>query len=402
MTAMPPEQQALPTPPRDSLGHGTRGEHADEAFDHALELRLMHEWTAYASKSLSTAWEFWCYQAPLLALEYRYVMDALLAVSALHASRRPPSQWISLEGRMVPIKDPMCNRSNVDRGPTDRWKVNVETLETYNRAASGKAEVQYDSEAKRSLEMLAVSRQYFDRAIDGHRKALTDLTADNIESVYVTSILISFNALFTLSEDDKDPILPSFWLRLASGTRLICNRWQQLVGDRWILSSGVFYGKPDMSDNDELFKREHGKPFEKLLTWAQGDEIMDEEDRDTYEKALSYLGLIYRGIHDGSDHPMATCRRLVAMPSRLPLRFAELVESKQPRAMAILAYALASMKLREDEVLWFRGVAQRQVPRIQQELPPAWRELVKWPMAIARGEIKNMEWNERCNNAWSP
>lgn len=70
-----------------------------EAFDHMLELRLMHEWTAYTSKTFSTTWEFWYYQAPFLALEYRYLLDAMLAIAALHASKQPPAQWNPIEGR---------------------------------------------------------------------------------------------------------------------------------------------------------------------------------------------------------------------------------------------------------------------------------------------------------------
>ena len=67
--------------------------------DHLLELKLMHEWTAYACKTFSTTWEYWYYQAPLLALEYRYLLDAMLAMAALHASKQPPSQWNPIEGR---------------------------------------------------------------------------------------------------------------------------------------------------------------------------------------------------------------------------------------------------------------------------------------------------------------
>ncbi len=81
--------------------------------DHTLELRLMHEWTAYTCKTFSTAWEFWCYRAPNIGLDFRYVLDAMLAMAALHSSRRPPSQWIPSEGR--------SEFSNVDGGTTCPW-----------------------------------------------------------------------------------------------------------------------------------------------------------------------------------------------------------------------------------------------------------------------------------------
>lgn len=85
----------------------------------------------------------------------------------------------------------------------------------------------------RSKEMLAVSRFYFDRAIDGHRRALNDLSIRNVEAVYITSILVSFHAIFVLSESEEDSTLPSLdplqWMRITKGTRFICQRWAELV-----------------------------------------------------------------------------------------------------------------------------------------------------------------------------
>ena len=234
--------------------------------------------------------------------------------------------------------------------------------------------------AKRSHEMLSVSRMYFDRAIDGHRKALANLSVENIEAVYITSIMVSFHALFVLSESEDDSTLPSLdpiqWLRLAKGTRFICVRWAELVGPSWIESSGVFYGRPDMTDTSEIFSREHGKPFVRLLTYAEEFEAMTADDKEVYQRAISYVGLIYKGISEGTDDPMATCRRLVGMPSRNDPRFIELVEAKQPRALTILAHTFACMKLIDDKVPWFRRIAERQVPKIYEQLPVGWRAMM--------------------------
>lgn len=94
---------AAPTPPTDipRNAYTTEHESIDPILDPGLELRLMHEWTAYTCTTFSTAWEFWRYQAPLIALEFRYVLDAMLALAALHASRQVPRQWIPLEGRSM-------------------------------------------------------------------------------------------------------------------------------------------------------------------------------------------------------------------------------------------------------------------------------------------------------------
>ena len=71
-----------------------------------------------------------------------------------------------------------------------------------------------------------------------------------------------------------------------------------------------------MTDAEALFDRENRKPFERLLSWAEEYEAMTAEDRDAYQKSLAYIGMIYKGIVDGTDAYLATCRRLVAMPSR--------------------------------------------------------------------------------------
>ena len=282
--------------------------------------------------------------------------------------------------KVVEIRNPMYNPAHPDRSLTDRWKLpHLGVDQALATKVTNAGNNDYLA-SRRSQEMLNISRMYFDRAIDGHRKALANLSAENIEAIYVTSILVSFHALFVLSESEEDSTLPSLdpiqWLRLAKGTRFICSRWAELVGPSWIQSSGVFYGKPDMSDEAELFDRQHSKPFEKLLTWAEDFEAMTPADKQTYQKVLSYIGLIYKGVSEGTDDPMGTSRRLVGMPSRNDPRFIDLVDAKQPRALTMLAHAFACMKLIDDRVPWFRGIAERQVPKIYEQLPTGWRAMM--------------------------
>ena len=248
--------------------------------------------------------------------------------------------------------------------------------------------------AKRSAGMLEISRMYFDRAIDGYRQALDNLTTENIEATFTTSILVSFNALFALSEGGDDSIVPaldpSFWLRLGRGNYFIIQKWREFAGFGWMAKSGVFYGEPDLSDDEWNFAPEHSKPFENLLTFAENFEVMTDEDRVAYQKTLSYIGVIYKGIVHGTDTPLATSRRLSAMPSKCPGRFIDLVQAKQPRAMVMLAHLFASTKLIEQSEVadWFSGIVEHQVPKIYEQLPLGWRETMRWPMAIARGEVR--------------
>ena len=122
---------------------------------------------------------------------------------------------------MVPVRDPMYNTAHPERDATERSNF----VHEKDRVALADKLTNAGNNAflatKRSWEMLTISRTYFDRAIDGHRKALANLNIENIEAVYLTSILVSFSALFTLSESEEDSTLPSLdprqWLRLARG-----------------------------------------------------------------------------------------------------------------------------------------------------------------------------------------
>ncbi len=96
---------------------------------------------------------------------------------------------------MVPIRNPIYDPSHPEKDLTDRWslrdtsarwnldsddieKINEKLISNRVNNAGNNAYLA----AKRSHEMLTASRMYFDRAIDGHRKALATLSIENIEA----------------------------------------------------------------------------------------------------------------------------------------------------------------------------------------------------------------------------
>lgn len=380
--------------PSGSIHHtaGAASGGLDPSLDPQLEMRLMHEWTAYTCQSFSAAWQFWKYQAPLIALEFRYMLDAMYALAALYASRQPTRQWIPLEARMVEVRTPAGSSSQPEQDRLASWQSKDRSYDELLAKSMTSVGNHAFLASKRSSEMITISRIYFDRAIDGHRKAISDLTMENVEAIYCTSVLVSFVALFTLSENEDDSMLmdvnPIQWLRLARGTNYVVDSWHALVGDGFLSTSGVFYGKPDLTDENRLWDRQNERPFARLLSWAEDFEALTTEDREAYQRTLAYIGAIYKGIIEGTDNSLGTCRRLVAMPSRCPPRFVQLAEAKQPRALVMLAHVFATMKLTDASTIWFRGIAERQVPKIYESLPPGWREMMAWPVAVTRGEIE--------------
>lgn len=101
-THLPRGVQQRPLPPAAESPYypnATQDGPREQVLDPSLELQLMHEWTANTCTSFSTAWKFWCYQAPLIAMQHRYLLDAMFAMAALYASKHPPTRWNPIEGR---------------------------------------------------------------------------------------------------------------------------------------------------------------------------------------------------------------------------------------------------------------------------------------------------------------
>lgn len=187
----------------------------------------MHEWTAYVCETFTTAWEFWKYQVPLIALDCRYLLDSIMCLSAMHLSRQMPKRWLPLEGRMASLsEDSSLANAPGSHLPHDntRWSLPDGVDRTELDGYAPKAEPDYLI-AKRRQDMLQIAQSYFDRAVDGHRAAVLNMTPENAEAVYCASVCISWAALFHLSEESDDPAMPCNdpvqWIRLSRGTRAI-------------------------------------------------------------------------------------------------------------------------------------------------------------------------------------
>lgn len=215
---------------QDNVGaaDGDRATLEPHILDPILELRLMHEWTSQVPQSFSTAWEFWQRQAVLIAFEHRYVLDSLLCLAALHASRRGPQQWLSLEGRMAPT--PASSSTQAAGHANSQEEHQAWTLPSEldgSNIADVRSRLRMDHLAldQQHGEMLRVARVYFDRAVAGQNRALPAIDAESGEACYLASICVSYAALFSLGEDQDDANSwlndPIQWYRIAHGSRVV-------------------------------------------------------------------------------------------------------------------------------------------------------------------------------------
>lgn len=82
--------------------------------------------------------------------------------------------------------DPAHPERDLTERWTARWNLDDDELEKVNQQLISNRVNNAGNNAylaaKRSHEMLTASRIYFDRAIDGHRKALATLSVENIEA----------------------------------------------------------------------------------------------------------------------------------------------------------------------------------------------------------------------------
>lgn len=391
-------QHALATQNASADPYAVGSSNADiYGLDARLEIQLMNHWTHATSSTFSPDAKFWREDVILLASDNRMLLDAMFALTALHLSRQQPKQWISSIDRATSSRELAGVEPNAANGHRNGEKSPDRSVQTID-------DLEYNS--RYSRDMLQHARRYFDRSITGHTTGIHNLNKDNLDAVYHTSILLSLVAIFALGEADDDPTLlrvdPLFWTRLAEGIRYTCETRRQMLGGDASADAHLTFGNDRLQAAEELFQHEQGKPFEALLTFGIDHEPPAPEDRLVYQQTVAYLALIHKSVTEAGDNPLLDCWRLAAMASQLPRRFGEMVEYKAPRALTILAYVFAVMKLAAKDVPWFRGIAERQVPLLDQSVPPAWKELLKWPLEIAVGSSAQAAKPEVVSNSDDP
>ena len=337
------------------------------AGESQLQVRLLHNFTAFTALSLSPATELWQTHAPLLAFEFPFVFDAIMTLSALDLAHDDTRREATFPNKT-------------------------------------------DSDLRHT------SQEYLNKALQGYQNALRQLYSQDVdaklhlrlfEAVYIASAMLSLCTLSQLASWGYDPIEEDhgtevLWVKLVMGTRQIVGQWKQALGRESWLTSKVYtpysdLGSPNMA---ELFDPGNRTLLEPLLKWASHWTVLDAEEKEAYAHTLSYLGLIYNHIWTRSESAQASCHRLRALPACVPRRFGQGVVSQQPLALTVLAYVFATMKLLENEIPWFRGIAERQVFLMQEKLPPRWKKLIQWPIRIASGAIsKDVELYVNCEDS---
>jgi len=295
----------------------------------------MHHFTAITSQTFSDTQEqkmAWQIAIPSIAYDAQYLMDAILAVAALHLRSIQPGD------------------------------------QTLIRASHGY--------------MASALAQYSSLLNSG-------LSAFNAEALFSTSALIAFQASasrrFEDDQGDGTYTLPLAWFHSFQGVKtVVMASWQ------WLRTSDRIYpiinGQPALALNLDPDRTSFFAPLldgmeEQLESMP---EITRVETRQAYEHSVAFLNW---------SHPRPVRNRILGFAATVSRRFVELVDQQDPRALVITACFFALTKA-VDDVWWLQGIAKREVNGICSLLPSSWWPKMEWPLRIANhvGPLDEETW----------
>jgi hypothetical protein len=304
------------------------------AASHTMELKLLHHYTVLTSKTLAdintpATNEAWQIAVPSMAFEAPCLMDAVLAVSALHLRALDPN---------------------------DRSLV---------RASHGY--------------MASALSQYSSCLLSG-------VTASNAEALFVTSTLIAFQAAASrrFQNDDRDNqdgqegyILPLQWFHSFQGVKAVI-----LASWIWLRESErvrpIIQAQPalalDMNPEEPKF---FGLLLEGLNEQLEAiEESRRTDTRQAYEHSVAYLNWAYQKPDRA---------RILGFPAIVSRRFVEMIGEKDPRTLVITSCFFAMTKA-VDDVWWLQGIAKSEISGIVSLLPDEWHSKMDWAIRVAHHE----------------
>lgn len=288
----------------------------------------MHHYTALTAKTLSnvpnqqTAWQV---DIPSLAYDAQYLMDAILAVSALHLRSLVP---------------------------------NDQTLVRASHSYMASALAQYSHLLKEGV------------------------TRCNAEALFSTAALIAFQSSasrrFEGQEDGADSyVLPLAWFHSFQGVKtMVLTSWE------WLRHSDKV--APIINSQQPLTLDLHPDRTQFFAYLLDGlddqiaflDEPLQAETRRSYEHAVSFLNWAHQRPERG---------RILGFAATVTRQFVDLMTEKDPRALVIVACYFAMTKV-VDDVWWLQGVARHEIMGICTLLPQEWWPMMDWPIRIINTE----------------
>lgn len=308
-----------------------------ETENRGFELKLMHHYTALTASTLSDSKSqqyAWAVDIPAMAYDCPYLMDALLAVSALHLRTIHP-----------------CDRALRD-----------------------------------------ASHSYMASAIMAYSRVLQQgISEDNAEALFSTAALIAFQSSAIrcfepdCSDGNSEYNLPTGWFHSFQGIKTVV-----MASWPWLRKSlrvyPIIVGQPPLALNLDPGRHSFfGFLIDDLDDdMSCNDDHVCDETRRAYRHAVAFLDWAHR-----------TPRRphILGFAATVDKRFVQLISSQDPRALVIIACFFAMMKV-VDKTWWLAGIARKEVQGIRSLVPRDWYPKLEWSTTVAcwEGEMDEAVW----------
>lgn len=242
--------------------------------------------------------------------------------------------------------------------------------------------------------LMFASRMYFNKALSQHRDSLGSLNARNAEQSLIAALLIAHFSWLV-----SHAIGPKQYYALALEAYHMCKGIHALTSkkdlqlDKYNWRSSVRLNCPQQFLPTTAFlgmALEDMAVLEKCFDRAGGNP----EDAKVYELAAEEIVAIYFLAENLALSDVTIEQEIITLLHRLPLGFIQLLEKRDPVAMALFARNIAVLEvINESDTWWIHGAGERRtgitaVQGIRRLMPREWLWTMDWPLKVISKEVK--------------
>ncbi|KAF4972811.1 hypothetical protein FSARC_711 [Fusarium sarcochroum] len=237
---------------------------------------------------------------------------------------------------------------------------------------------------------------YRARSFEGYRKAVEQSRPETYPALIANSLLLTALSSPNFRDESAKKLYIVDWMIVWKGIGLVID----LMGVETLFDSGLYglFNRPPI-DVEQATPHIPANLLMMINSIEPGD--IDYSDVEVYYETLQFLGSLYQNLHDGFGPIMRL--RIITWFTFVPRHFVQLARELRPRALIIIAYYAAFLKIPSD-VWWVNGVGDRSLKDICEHLGPEWQEyllvphmarLVEDDLEIGRIMFEDPTWSPR-------
>jgi hypothetical protein len=227
-------------------------------------------------------------------------------------------------------------------------------------------------------ELITQSSAHIDIAITSFRDLLESPLPATCVPVFLTAGLLSIHSLgMAQSRTPTDPVADIYtFMRLVKGT-------QSTIQQNWpILQT---------SEIAPLLTIPHATPADTVIeevdalkSLVQAEVDMDDSIRTTYLETIHQLQIVFSNVRRLAEDNFQASSQLSSWVALVPPEYHELLASREPVALVILAYFAVLFKM-QPHVWWFRNWGGWILESVRGQLPGRYDGWLEWPASQIGG-----------------